>query len=233
MYMMDLVENPLVVMAAPPTPLPALPTAPDTEPSGFTDCGETEDLHMMDPVISASVNNPPATNNDLMVLDSNATATVPSGYVDILELLRQLLPDRPDANFRSEKQRKMVELAVSRSCNFVGILPTGGGKSFVFMLPALIEVGYFTIVVISNLALLDDMKRKATNANIPNCQWRVGYPPIGDSRLVFMALETITSQQFHACVCFFPYFFRSTYDDFFDFQILYSTSRQDSAHCCR
>jgi hypothetical protein len=197
--MMDQVENPPITTPSIPIITASVNNPPITTPSI--------------PIITASVNNPPATDDDLMDLDPNPTTAVPQGHVDILELLRRLLPDKPDVNFRSEHQRTMVEIAVSRSENFVGILPTGGGKSIVFMLPALIEEGYITIVVVSNSALLLDMIRKTKDAKIPCCQWLVGSPPIKDSRLVFMALETVTSPKFKEYVHFFPYFFQLTLDN--------------------
>jgi DEAD/DEAH box helicase len=113
-----------------------------------------------------------------------------------LRLLQQIFPDKPDVNFLTEQQRQMVELSLSRERSFVGILPTGGGKSMVFLLPALLETNLITLVVIPNKALLLDMIRKTRAYGIPTCQWTSAHRQIGDARVVYLAMESVTSLGF-------------------------------------
>jgi superfamily II DNA helicase RecQ len=104
----------------------------------------------------------------------------------------------------------MVALSISRQHNFIGILPTGGGKSLVFMLPTLQEEGFFTIVLIPNKALLWDMLRKAKEAGISSMQWTTSSHKPTTERILFVALETATSRKFLECV----YTLNTCFDDF-------------------
>jgi superfamily II DNA helicase RecQ len=92
----------------------------------------------------------------------------------------------------------MVEMAIARQRNFVGILPTGGGKSLVFLLPSLVEERFMTVVLIPNKMLLRDMIRKARAARIECAQWTtntLGSPKV---KVLFVALETATHVKFRA-----------------------------------
>lgn len=113
-----------------------------------------------------------------------------------LQLLSRLFPDNPDVSFRSEEQHQMVTLSLSRERSFVAILPTGGGKSLVFLLPALEEINKYTLVIIPNKALLDDMLRKSQEAGIHACQWLARNHNVGEANLIFLALESVTSPTF-------------------------------------
>jgi superfamily II DNA helicase RecQ len=101
-----------------------------------------------------------------------------------LNLLRQLLPNQPDATFLTPQQREMVMRSLQRERSFVGILPTGGGKSLTFLIPALAEEDYLTLVAIPNKALLNYMLHKTQDLGIPTCQWTAKHQHIGDSRIV-------------------------------------------------
>jgi Superfamily II DNA helicase len=113
-----------------------------------------------------------------------------------LKLLQKLFPANPYPQFRSSEQRQVVRLALERQRNFVGIIPTGGGKSLVFLLPALLEDDTITLVVVPSRALLVDMLRKTKDFGIPACRWTAKYQQIDDSRIVYIALESVTSLTF-------------------------------------
>jgi hypothetical protein len=112
------------------------------------------------------------------------------------DLLCRFFQGDTNARFKSPEQRKMAALAVSRQHNFIGILATGGGKSLIFMLAAIREDGFYTIVLIPNKMLLRDMMRKAEEANIPCMQWTTSSGPPTDKRILFVALETATHKKF-------------------------------------
>ena len=99
--------------------------------------------------------------------------------------------------FKSPEQCQMCELAISWERNFVGILPTGGGKSLVFLLATLQEMDYYTFVVVPHKALLNDHVRKAKAAGIGCIQWTTSMKAVDDDvQVIFLALETITSPGF-------------------------------------
>ena len=52
------------------------------------------------------------------------------------------------------------------------VLPTGGGKSFLFMVPALLERELVTVVVVPLIALLRDLARRCEEVGVPVCCWR-------------------------------------------------------------
>ncbi|KAJ8690915.1 hypothetical protein PTI98_010533 [Pleurotus ostreatus] len=117
------------------------------------------------------------------------------GYA--LDLLRCLLKDE-SAAFRSIQQRQIVEAALAATENFVGILPTGGGKSLAYLLPALkeAELGKLTMVIIPNQVLLRDQLAKAASFGLKVKHFKATDREIGDSNLIFVALETATSPVF-------------------------------------
>ncbi|KAH7117355.1 hypothetical protein EDB81DRAFT_916071 [Dactylonectria macrodidyma] len=51
------------------------------------------------------------------------------------------------AEFRSAEQKEAIELAIAKRTPLVAVLPTGAGKSLVFMVPALLAGAGMTIVV--------------------------------------------------------------------------------------
>jgi hypothetical protein len=118
----------------------------------------------------------------------------PSSENDLaLKLLRQLCPG---ADFKTPQQRMMVERSLTRERSFFGVLPTGGGKSMVWLIPAISEETGITLVVIPNKALLNDMLRKTQDMGISCCKWTAGHRHIGQSRIVYLAIESITSLAF-------------------------------------
>ncbi|KAG6842785.1 hypothetical protein H0H87_010428, partial [Tephrocybe sp. NHM501043] len=129
-----------------------------------------------------------------------------SGNVDAIQLLRQFY-NQPDARFRSSQQEKLVQLALTGDQNFIGILPTGGGKSLVFLLPAYADQkaaeetmlpSRKTVVVIPNKALLIDTMRKATEMGIRTIQWQTSTSRSASSNaiLLLVALESVTHIKF-------------------------------------
>jgi hypothetical protein len=128
---------------------------------------------------------------------------VTSSAVDMaLVLLQQLFPNKPDVTFRCKEQQAMVEAALSRQQNFVGILPTGGGKSIIFQIPALVEDELMTLVVIPNVPLMNDILAKTTKLGISCCKWTAQKQNTGNAAVVFLAVESIASQSFKQYVCF-------------------------------
>jgi hypothetical protein len=123
-----------------------------------------------------------------------------------LELLAKLYPNQKNPQFRSPEQKQMVEMALAGEQSFIGVLPTGGGKSLVFLLAALLnqlEVepnsrSKFTLVIIPNKSLLVDTRRKALDMNLNVIQWTVSmghhFSPLAS--LILIAVETMATIKF-------------------------------------
>jgi superfamily II DNA or RNA helicase len=83
---------------------------------------------------------------------------------------------RDNVEFRSEEQRDALYTIVSgnQTTPLVVVLPTGGGKSLLFIAPAyLIDPGV-TIVVVPYRVLLDNLLKTAKNARIDCIEYRPG-----------------------------------------------------------
>jgi superfamily II DNA or RNA helicase len=76
------------------------------------------------------------------------------------------------AEFKSEEQAEAVRLALERSEDVVVILPTGGGKSVVFMAPAWIEKELTTVVIVPFVALIEEMKVRCMERGLSCYIWK-------------------------------------------------------------
>jgi DEAD/DEAH box helicase len=142
-------------------------------------------------------------DNDIEDMYFNPPLPVDNLSTKSLELLHKLYPGNPDVSFKTPQQEQMVKMSLSRNKSFVAVLPTGGGKSLAFLLPALDDTNHLTLVVIPNKALLTDQLRKAKDLGIKACKWLASSQDIGDARLIFLALESATSPAFYGLVLFF------------------------------
>ena len=74
--------------------------------------------------------------------------------------------------FKSQEQLEAI-ISILRSEALLGvILPTGGGKSLLFMLPAAIEESGSTIVVIPFVSLVADLIRRCYEHGLDAAQWQ-------------------------------------------------------------
>lgn len=123
-----------------------------------------------------------------------------------LYYLKLFYKEKANPQFRSNGQQKMVELAFAGTQNFVGVLPTGGGKSLVFLLPALAAtvdtstegLVQKTVVVIPNKSLVHDTLKKAIAAGVSCALWTVNTSErvIKDTALILIAIESLASYKF-------------------------------------
>ena len=74
------------------------------------------------------------------------------------------------------EQSEIISRIIESSKNRICILPTGRGKTFCFVIPALLLDG-ITIVVYPLLALMSDQKRRLDSYNIPSALFRGGQDP--------------------------------------------------------
>ena len=101
-------------------------------------------------------------------------------------------------------------MAFAANQNFVGVLPTGGGKSLVFLLPAIAATAnphpdgmvQKTLVVIPNKSLMDDTLKRAMKYGVSCVQWTVKTydQVIKDNALILVAIESLASYKFKWCV---------------------------------
>ena len=103
------------------------------------------------------------------------------------------------------EQTEIISRIIESSKNRICILPTGRGKTFCFVIPALLLDG-ITIVVYPLLALMSDQKRRLDSYNIPSVLFRGGQDPDerksmlcdlqnGKTKIVLTNPETLLSRQ--------------------------------------
>jgi superfamily II DNA helicase RecQ len=97
-------------------------------------------------------------------------------------------------NFKSVQQREAVELARRRDSDKVVILPTGGGKSLIFLLPCYLEKDAVTIVVVPLVALQHDILRRCEPAGVDAALW-TGRNQVG-IRIVMVSAEHLESNAY-------------------------------------
>jgi superfamily II DNA helicase RecQ len=88
-----------------------------------------------------------------------------------LTALREIYDDHK-ATFKSGEQMKAVKLALQRKTDVLTILPTGGGKSLVFQLPAWVEKDLTTVVIVPFVALAEEMKNRCIDMGLSCYVWR-------------------------------------------------------------
>ena len=89
---------------------------------------------------------------------------------EIRKLMKQVFGE--NAMFRSPEQAEALIAVVRKEGPLVVVLPTGGGKSLLFMLPSLLSQAHITVVVIPFVALQHDLVQRCQQQDI-SCQiWR-------------------------------------------------------------
>jgi superfamily II DNA helicase RecQ len=111
----------------------------------------------------------------------------------ILKALRTVLRD-DYAQFRTPQQEEAVRLAAAKETPLVAVLLTGGGKSLVFMVPALLAGSGVTIVVAPYAELKRQLVTRCINAGLDCKHW----PKARDSwpRVVLVSAEAASSDDF-------------------------------------
>jgi RecQ family ATP-dependent DNA helicase len=112
--------------------------------------------------------------------------------MDMVEQLRDMMGD--GASFRSVQQQAMESIRAGVS-PVVTVMPTGEGKSILFMLPAWVEPGGTTVVVVPLIALRSDMKRRCDKFGIVCTEWTRTRQPDG-AAIVLVTPESAMGEEF-------------------------------------
>ncbi len=109
----------------------------------------------------------------------SAVVTVPAAVFDSVaaastEHLRAALVDHTldcTADFRSDTQRQVLGELVWRNTDNAIVLPTGSGKSFLYMLMARMSRLGMTVVILPLMALLYDVVARCRTEQVPYTMW--------------------------------------------------------------
>ena len=99
-----------------------------------------------------------------------------------------------NATFRGT-QEPAIEAIKAGVSPIVAVMPTGAGKSLLFMLPAMAEPSGVTVVVVPLIALRADMKRRCDEVGIECVEWSTKRPADGSS-IVLVTPESAVSESF-------------------------------------
>jgi len=106
----------------------------------------------------------------------------------------------PSSTFRSSEQREGLLAILQGESPLVVILPTGGGKSLLFMLPATLHDANTTIVIIPFIALMKILLQKCQDAGIGCIEWKENRQQ-GKASLVLVAAELAGKKTFLDYAC--------------------------------
>jgi superfamily II DNA helicase RecQ len=117
------------------------------------------------------------------------------GEEEIKKAMRKVLGCEEVA-FRSEEQREALRVIVSgeQRTPLVVVLPTGGGKSLLFMAPACLDDPGVTIVVVPYRALVNNLVMTARTARIDCIEYKPGEQ--NPAALVFVSADFVAEGQF-------------------------------------
>ena len=98
-----------------------------------------------------------------------------------------------DFSFRSKEQEQALWTVMwdEQQTPLVVVLPTGGGKSLLFMAPACLDEPGVTIVVVPYRALINNLVTTAKKCGIDCIEWRHG--EVNPAALVFVSADLVPS----------------------------------------
>jgi hypothetical protein len=101
---------------------------------------------------------------------------------------RMMKLDEEEAQFRGV-QEQAIKAIQARASPVVAVMPTGTGKSVLFMLPAWAESGGTTVVIIPLIGLRYDMLRRCDELGISCVEWVGGRSPPDAASIVLITPE--------------------------------------------
>jgi superfamily II DNA helicase RecQ len=102
----------------------------------------------------------------------------------------------PEPRWSCDEQRESVNAILDGESPLVCILPTGGGKSALIMIPALMDPGRTNIVFTAYVALADDFVRQCKEVGIHCIRWKRKQTGIARASIVVVVLETGITAEF-------------------------------------
>jgi hypothetical protein len=91
----------------------------------------------------------------------------------VQKAMQQVL-GQADVGFRSVEQEEALHAALDGVTPLVVVLPTGGGKSLLFTVPACLDGAGVTVVVVPYRALIEDLVGRIQKRGIDCIEWKHG-----------------------------------------------------------
>lgn len=119
-----------------------------------------------------------------------------------LEAMRDILKD-PYATWKSDAQYSAMIQVLEHDVDLIAIMPTGGGKSLLYEVPARVEAesGY-TVALFPLLSLIDDVERKLKASNTSYERFKGGVHPLtGEHPLILATYDTAKGSGWRKAIC--------------------------------
>ncbi|KAK0862323.1 hypothetical protein LTR87_016636, partial [Friedmanniomyces endolithicus] len=97
------------------------------------------------------------------------------------------LYNSPEMRWRSAEQEQALITIMSWTEQVLAILPTGAGKSLLFMLPCTLPGAVITILIVPLVALRGDLLRRVEELEIDHLKWSPGEGR--EASLIFVSVE--------------------------------------------
>jgi superfamily II DNA helicase RecQ len=107
----------------------------------------------------------------LVVLPNKKAVQVEDPRAEAVHKALQRVLGKQDVSFRSVEQEQALYAVLDNQTPLVVVLPTGGGKSLLFTLPACIEEGV-TVVVVPYRALIEDLVKRICDYGVDCIEWK-------------------------------------------------------------
>lgn len=118
-------------------------------------------------------------------------------YIPHASLIRSLrkFTGNPTAIFKTPEQAEAVEFIIAGERHLLLVVPTGGGKTFAYLLPAAMRDHGITCVLLPLSALHMDFERRCKDLKIESSRWT---PENNDPRtkIVYVSPEHAQTKQF-------------------------------------
>ena len=110
----------------------------------------------------------------LVVLPREKAVRVQDPRREVVHKALQQVLGKQDVGFRSVEQEQALYAVLDNQTPLVVVLPTGGGKSLLFTLPAIVEKTGVTVVVVPYRALIEDLVSRIQGYGVDCIEWKHG-----------------------------------------------------------
>ena len=111
--------------------------------------------------------------SELVVLPKEKAVQAEDPRAEAIHKALQQVLGKQDVSFQSVEQEQALYAVLDNQTPLVVVLPTGGGKSLLFTLPACVEEGV-TVVVVPYRALIEDLVKRICDCGVDCIEWKHG-----------------------------------------------------------
>jgi superfamily II DNA helicase RecQ len=113
--------------------------------------------------------------------------------LEIQILVQKVVQKEGLITFKSPEQEIALRAILARETPLVVVLPTGGGKSLLFIAPACLSDPGVTIVVVPFRKLLKNLKTRLAEAKIPATEWIPRLSANGPAPIILVSADAAKS----------------------------------------